>query len=110
MQIASKETSAPLEISLSTSPGESARNTPHHLTAGPILLTNLRNSFHGITTRQPAYDAIPYVWGDPSLTVPILLDEIEYPVTVNLELALRYCRLESNSRVMWADASCIYVY
>ena len=59
---------------------------------------------------NPAYDAIPYVWGDPSLTVPILLDEIEYPVTVNLELALRYCRLESNSRVLWADAICIYVY
>jgi hypothetical protein len=53
MQIASKDTSAPLEISLSTSPGESARNTPYHLTARPLLLTNLRNSFDGITTRQP---------------------------------------------------------
>jgi hypothetical protein len=70
-------------------------------TIGPLSTVSPRDNL--------AYDAISYVWGDPSLTVPILLDGIEYPVTVNLELALRYFRLESNSRVLWADAICIYV-
>jgi hypothetical protein len=53
------------------------------------------------------YEAISYAWGDPSITAPILLDGIEFPITVNLESALRHFRFEEKSRLLWADAICI---
>jgi hypothetical protein len=56
-----------------------------------------------------SYEAISYAWGDPFTTAPILLDGIEFPITVNLESALRHFRLEEKSRLLWADAICLYV-
>jgi Heterokaryon incompatibility protein (HET) len=53
------------------------------------------------------YEALSYVWGDPDVTVPILLHGIPHPVTTNLELALRYIRYAEEPRVLWVDALCI---
>lgn len=54
----------------------------------------------------PQYTALSYHWGDPNKTVPILVNEVEVEVTINLEAGLR--RL-ANDRVeyIWADALCI---
>jgi len=53
-----------------------------------------------------SYDALSYVWGDPSVTSPILLNGKRHHVTVNLELALRYLR-GTEERIVWIDAICI---
>ena len=41
----------------------------------------------------PKYEALSYVWGDPSIRMPILLDEHPFGVTQNLDLALRVLRV-----------------
>lgn len=54
------------------------------------------------------YEALSYMWGDPGVTRRINLDGNEnFPVTINLEKALRHVRLDYTSRVLWVDAICI---
>lgn len=64
-----------------------------------------------LTTRlletKPKYHALSYTWGDPSNTVPIQLDDIEFRVTNNLAVALRYLRLGDRPYTIWIDAICI---
>lgn len=55
----------------------------------------------------PAYEALSYVWGDPAVTAPVMVDGIPLQVTVSLESALRRLRLADRPRVLWADAICI---
>jgi len=54
-----------------------------------------------------SYEALSYTWGDPHVTVPVLLHGIHHHVTTNLALALRYIRYEDRPRIMWIDALCI---
>lgn len=56
---------------------------------------------------HPDYEAISYVWGNPSNQVPIYLEDAESRVTANLALALRYLRLKDEPRTLWVDAICI---
>ena len=57
---------------------------------------------------NPAYDALSYMWGDPSLPkASIYLDKEVFPVTQSLESALRHVRLQDSVRHLWADAVCI---
>ncbi|KAK0112408.1 hypothetical protein ONS96_001652 [Cadophora gregata f. sp. sojae] len=69
----------------------------------PVILTLSTESLYN----KPSYEATSYVWGDPAITAPITLDGVSVDVTTNLETALRYFRLESEERVLWADAICI---
>lgn len=55
----------------------------------------------------PKYEALSYVWGDPSIRIPILLDEHPFGVTQNLGLALRFLRLPTDNRTLWIDAICV---
>jgi hypothetical protein len=55
----------------------------------------------------PVYEALSYVWGDPSTTLPISLDGHDFHATSALESALRHLRYENQQRVMWIDAICI---
>jgi len=41
---------------------------------------------------EPSYTALSYVWGDPTITKPVLVNGIEVQVTLNLERALRHIR------------------
>jgi hypothetical protein len=51
------------------------------------------------------YEALSYVWGDPKLTIPIHIEsDATFPVTKNLERALRYLRIIDSPRVLWIDA------
>lgn len=52
------------------------------------------------------YDAISYVWGDVSKTVPILCNGRKLNVTQNLHAAFRRIRLTYRPRIVWADAVC----
>jgi hypothetical protein len=56
---------------------------------------------------DPVYDALSYMWGDPSPTGRIILDGEAFPVTQSLENALRHVRLRESVRHLWADAVCI---
>ncbi len=52
------------------------------------------------------YAALSYCWGDETITTGILVDDVEIPVTVNLENALQHLRKLGVSR-LWVDALCI---
>lgn len=55
----------------------------------------------------PHYEALSYVWGDPTICRPIFLDGCICQVTVNLESALRRLRYVNENRQLWVDALCI---
>lgn len=40
----------------------------------------------------PTYHALSYCWGDESTTKNATFNNIDVPITVNLDSALRYCR------------------
>lgn len=56
---------------------------------------------------QPEFDAISYVWGDPLITKPIILNETNWQITTNLEAGLRHFRDPIREKRLWADAICI---
>lgn len=54
------------------------------------------------------YEALSYVWGDPSDPQHIFFDgDVPFPVTRNLYAALRSLRLPHSGRRLWIDALCI---
>lgn len=55
----------------------------------------------------PEYIALSYCWWDASVRLPIIVDGVSFPVTVNLCHALRRLRHADQSRVYWIDAICI---
>lgn len=56
---------------------------------------------------HPIYDALSYVWGDPSNQKPIRLNDNVFEVTENLWVVLRRLRDPQIRRVLWVDAICI---
>jgi len=58
------------------------------------------------------FNALSYVWGDPTVTEPIYIDGLEVLVTVNLKSALRHIRdffltmSWAKDLPVWADAVC----
>ena len=57
---------------------------------------------------NPQYDALSYMWGDPSVTRQIYLDhDHAVPITVSLKNVLRHLRLRNKVRRLWVDAVCI---
>ena len=63
--------------------------------------------FDSTLTDHPDYEAVSYVWGDPTTKVNIWLHEKVLWVTENLKLALRYLRRTDQPRCLWVDAVCI---
>jgi hypothetical protein len=55
----------------------------------------------------PPYIALPYCWGDPSVTIPILLNGCSFQVTANLHSFLQHFRQSQTASVLWIDAICI---
>ena len=56
---------------------------------------------------NPQYEALSYVWGDPSITKPVELDGMQWKVTSNLYAALQNLRDASEELLIWVDALCI---
>ncbi|KAF5868701.1 putative heterokaryon incompatibility protein [Botrytis fragariae] len=56
---------------------------------------------------KPFYEALSYVWGNLTNKCDINLQSLSFPVTTNLESALRYLRYRDLPRVLWIDAICI---
>lgn len=57
----------------------------------------------------PIYQALSYVWGDLGQNAEVNIEGNDGPTTIglNLSLALRYIRHDSDIVVLWADALCI---
>jgi hypothetical protein len=53
------------------------------------------------------YEALSYVWGDQTDTLPILVNGLEFRCTHNLHGALQRLAPEQGTRILWADAICI---
>lgn len=49
---------------------------------------------------NPQFEALSYVWGDPSITLPIAADGHTFQVTENLEAVLNRLRLRDRDRVL----------
>ncbi|KAH6892504.1 heterokaryon incompatibility protein-domain-containing protein [Thelonectria olida] len=56
---------------------------------------------------HPAYEALSYVWGDPSNPIAIKLNNRDVTVTRNLHAALLALRSRTKKRTLWVDALCI---
>jgi hypothetical protein len=57
--------------------------------------------------QYPGYDALSYVWGDPSTTSVLIIDGHESSITKNLEYASRHLRSEVEPITLWIDAVCV---
>lgn len=57
--------------------------------------------------QAPQYDAISYVWGDPTDTREISSPAGSIQITNNLHSALQQFRHPDRERLLWADAICI---
>ncbi|PNP78687.1 hypothetical protein FNYG_08033 [Fusarium nygamai] len=55
----------------------------------------------------PSYEALSYVWGDPSNPVAITADGQNMHIGRNLYDALTHIQLEQQTRRLWVDAICI---
>lgn len=60
-----------------------------------------------VLTEDLQYEALSYVWSDPTTTSPILLNGHGFEITTNLEAALQSLRYEDVERWLWIDAICI---
>ena len=56
---------------------------------------------------NPPFDALSYVWGDPTDTLPIQVGSSPFHATKNLIAALRRLRSSVETRTLWVDAICI---
>jgi hypothetical protein len=56
---------------------------------------------------KPTFEALSYTWGTPENPKSIRLDGHQFPVTINLESALRHLRYDTIPRVLWIDAVCV---
>lgn len=60
---------------------------------------------HVYLNSKPDYEALSYAWGDQKEDIgAIILGGKPFPVTPNLENALRYLRLAEKPRTLWVDA------
>lgn len=55
----------------------------------------------------PEYEALSYVWGPPTPSSHLFLNEHRMSITPNLDCALRHLRKVDSNRVLWVDALCI---
>jgi hypothetical protein len=55
----------------------------------------------------PPYRALSYVWGDASITEVIVVNDMPYPVTANLFVALNNLRTFCFRTPIWIDGICI---
>ncbi|KAH8815982.1 heterokaryon incompatibility protein-domain-containing protein [Xylogone sp. PMI_703] len=70
-----------------------------------IEITLEQASLHDETV---GFEALSYVWGDPSEKYQILCNNKSFHVTKNLYRALKFLRKERQSRALWIDAICIH--
>jgi len=83
------------------------RLLPNEDEAAPVQCELCSYSLQKLGPRAHLYEALSYVWGDTRETLPIWVDNNQFPVTVNLHAALLRLRDHSFERIIWIDAICI---
>jgi hypothetical protein len=83
------------------------RLLPNDDEAAPVQCELCSYSLQKLGLRTHLYEALSYVWGDTRETLPIWVDNNQFPVTVNLHAALLRLRDHSFERIIWIDAICI---
>lgn len=60
---------------------------------------------HASLDQNPHYEALSYAWGEQKEEIRIVkLEGHAFPITSNLEIALRHLRHETETRTLWVDA------
>ncbi len=59
---------------------------------------------------EVSFEALSYTWGLPIFSRTVQVNGTPYPVTANLEAALRALRRGNEPRLIWIDALCINQY
>lgn len=62
---------------------------------------------HARLSESPDYEAMSYVWGDATDTLPIGCNGHTLMVTRNLHTLMTNIQYKDRSRTIWADAACI---
>jgi Heterokaryon incompatibility protein (HET) len=83
------------------------RLQPSSELSAPLDLNLLEVSLEHFSSQANSYEALSYVWGAPSGTVPCMCDGKELLITPNCNEALQHLRLPDDERVLWVDAICI---
>jgi hypothetical protein len=47
---------------------------------------------HAILQDEPSFSALSYVWGDPYIVEDVIVDDVEFLVTLNVAAALKHAR------------------
>lgn len=86
----------------------SLRPSPSLTATLELTLTEASLDNLSTTPQGPnSFEALSYVWGSPTGTIPVSCNGHQLLVTPNCESALRHLRLEARDRVLWVDAICI---
>jgi hypothetical protein len=67
---------------------------------GALLLADFDDGF-------VEYDALSYMWGDPTPADTLSLFNQEFPISSSLATALRHLRYDDKPLIIWIDAICI---
>ena len=68
-----------------------------------LLHTSLSECHNNLIDK---YTALSYVWGDPTLSQAVRVDDKAMHITQSLNSALVHLRHAHKSRLIWADAIC----
>lgn len=72
-----------------------------------VIQCDLIHAWLDDTDMLMEYEALSYTWGGSNKARDIELDGVDFPITANLFLALRYLRHTDQDRILWIDAICI---
>ena len=61
--------------------------------------------FEGV---RPDYEALSYEWGRGDRLRKVMIDEKPFSIRENLWLAMSHLQHDSENRVFWIDAICLY--
>jgi hypothetical protein len=73
----------------------------------PLHCTLHTTTFNDKGQETPSYEALSYVWGNPTKTANIVCDGQSLQITPNLHQVLVHVRNPAAPRTLWADSICI---
>jgi hypothetical protein len=85
--------------------------TPDTAVSCSLRMVNL-SEFHDMTgiaatSELRAYEALSYVWGDPTNTTHVTCDDDALQITCSFGSLLGRVRFAKQDRILWADGVCI---
>lgn len=75
--------------------------------SAPLDVSLFEASLDDFPSDRHSYEALSYVWGAPTGSVPCTCDGKRLLITPNCNDALRHLRLPNQHRILWVDAICI---